>query len=351
MSDEQTVDMMAGLNAVVAILEAIRVDVRAIGPVDRVRLASLQWAMNKLADDLHKADVEIRNARKDVASARREADTAQQQQQAEQLQSLSIFNGLGAELRTVKAERDAANEQHAIAVRRYDAEVERRLALETQAAGLTARAKKPWLEWQPTAHVDKLYKRIPGDGIMVHKLLVGHDLPALYEAGFRYLPITPEAELSGNSGELPAEPAPEPAPSPEWTLWELDQTIEATDGSRITLTEDNLGEWPKWYRQGFRRKKPPEPAPEPYQWQVGDEIVRDGAVRQVKYINEVNGLLLVDGQGWSKQLHHEADGWKLHRKASELPDIPPFTEQQMADFKAVMAQVSDSVGTDGEGQS
>jgi hypothetical protein len=41
------------------------------------------------------------------------------------------------------------------------------------------------------------------------------------------------------------------------------------------------------------------------------------------------------------------------RRASlydDLPDLPPFTEQQVAEFAAVMEQVSDSVGTDGEGQ-
>jgi hypothetical protein len=214
MSDEQTVDMMAGLNAVVAILEAIRVDVRAIGPVDRVRLASLQWAVDKLAHDLHDADTEIRNARLEVVSARREADDAREA-------------------------RDAARQLHLVECRKYNAEVERRLALEKQVTELTKKA-----------------------------------------------------------GELPTETAAEP-----------------------------------------------------YQWQVGDEIVKDERARDVIEHAENGSLTLSYRFGHYSQEHLESDGWKLHRKAIELPDIPPFTEQQMADFAAVMEQVSDSVGTDGEGQS
>jgi hypothetical protein len=218
MSDEQTVDMMAGLNAVVAILEAIRVDVRAIGPVDRVRLASLQWAVDKLAHDLHDADTEIRNARLEVVSARREADDAREA-------------------------RDAARQLHLVECRKYNAEVERRLALEKQVTELTKKA-----------------------------------------------------------GELPTETAAEP-----------------------------------------------------YQWQVGDII--EGSAFTRRRVEEIHdGWVLLQGMGSPlPQFEWERRGWKLHRKASdlpiELPDIPPFTEQQVAEFAAVMEQVSDSVGTNGEGQS
>jgi hypothetical protein len=218
MSDEHA-DFLNGLRVVEYELERVigeldeMQDRLGISTLDRVSLDPLQWALNKLADDLHDVNVEIRNARKDVASARREAEDAWEV-------------------------RDAANEQHAIWVRKYDAEVERRLALEKQVAELTEKLQ-----------------------------------------------------------ELPTEPAPEP-----------------------------------------------------YQWQVGDEVEHDGVVRKVRWASGGRGRLLIEHVP-AHQQWFEAIGWKLHRKASELPDIPPFTEQQMADFKAVMEQVSDSIGIDGEGQS
>jgi hypothetical protein len=59
----------------------------------------------------------------------------------------------------------------------------------------------------------------------------------------------------------------------------------------------------------------------------------------------------------------ERRGWKLYRKAlprlqprhvpldEDLPDIPPMTPQQVAEFAAVTEPISDSTGADGEGQS
>jgi hypothetical protein len=79
-------------------------------------------------------------------------------------------------------------------------------------------------------------------------------------------------------------------------------------------------------------------------------VEHDGVVRKVRWASGGRGRLLIEHVP-AHQQWFEAIGWKLHRKASELPDIPPFTEQQMADFKAVMEQVSDSIGIDGEGQS
>ena len=142
----------------------------------------------------------------------------------------------------VAAERDAANEQHAIAVRRYDAEVERRLALEKQVAELT----------------EKL-------------------------------------------GELPDE-------------------------------ED-------------------EPFPEPYQWQVGDVVESDGESPRLVITRDAKGWVFFNEIAFGlPQFEWEKLGWGLYSKASDFPNIPPMTPQQMADFAAVMEQVSDSVGADGEGQ-
>jgi len=161
-------------------------------------------------------------------------------------------------------------------------------AARREVAELTTKAeRKPWMEWQPPANVDKLYKRIPGDCIMVHKLLVGDDLPALYEAGWRYLPITPENELTKKAGELPAES---------------------------------------------------------YQWQVGDVVEHDdgsmSCTRPVTNRSEGWVFLLGDDSGLP-QPEWERRGWKLFRKASDL-GVQQLTPRQV--------EISDSTGTDGEGQ-
>jgi hypothetical protein len=282
MSDEHA-DFLDGLHVVENELERVigeldeMQDRRGIPALDRVSLNTLQWALNKLADDLHDAIAEIRKARLEVVSARRGEEDAREL-------------------------RDAASQLHLFECRKHSAEVERRLALEKQVAGLTARAKKPWLEWQVPAHVDKLYKRIPGDGIMVHNLIGGdRDLQKLYELGFRFLPITPEAELTEKLGELP-----------------------------------------------------PEPAPEPYQWQVGDEVKRDdgtGGVRRPVTERDKKGWVVIRGNGGLPQFEWERRGWKLYRKGSDLPDLPSPTPQQVAEFPAVAEPIDDSVGANGEGQS
>jgi hypothetical protein len=47
----------------------------------------------------------------------------------------------------------------------------------------------------------------------------------------------------------------------------------------------------------------------------------------------------------------ECRRWKLYRKAADLPDIAPFTPQQVAEFAEVTEPISDSTGADGEGWS
>jgi hypothetical protein len=259
MSDE-SVDMMAGLNAVVAILEAIRVDERAIGPVDRVRLASLQWAMNKLADDLHKADVEIRNARLEVVSARREADDAREA-------------------------RDAARQLHLVECRKYNAEVERRMALERQVAELTAERDSLKRQW------DDLEKSF--------------------------------------------------VQSMQPTMTSVVQLVEAAEATAVEVIKKPA-------------ELPAEPAPEPYQWQVGDEIAReDGTIHIIT--RAIGGLLWFKDQttGGSAQWWLAENGYRLHRKAlprlqprhvpldEDLPDIPPPTPQQVAEFAAVTEPIDD----------
>jgi hypothetical protein len=96
---------------------------------------------------------------------------------------------------------------------------------------------------------------------------------------------------------------------------------------------------------------PAEPEPEPYQWQVGDVVLQNGDVpRQIEDARD--GYVMLTGiPVFVLQQHLESYRWKLHRKATDLPDLPPFTEQQVAEFAAVTEPIDDSVGTDGEGQS
>jgi hypothetical protein len=225
MSDEHA-DFLNGLHVVECELERVigeldeMQDRRDIPTLDRVSLDPLQWALNKLADDLHDASAEICNARQYEASAKRGADAARQQLD-EHVQWASFYNGLGAELHTVKAERDSLKRQ--------------------------------------------------------------------------------VAELTEKLGELPDE-------------------------------ED-------------------EPFPEPYPWQVGDEIECNGVTRR-KVIDRREGWVFLEGVASPlSQPDWELRRWKLYRKATDLPDIQPFTEQQVAEFAAVTEPIDDSVGTDGEGQS
>jgi hypothetical protein len=197
-----------------------------------VSLHPLQWALNKLADDLHDATVEIRRARLEVVSARRGAEDAREV-------------------------RDAASQLHLLECRKYNAEFERRLALEKQVTELTAER-------------DSLKQQV--------------------------------AELTEKLGELPDE-------------------------------ED-------------------EPFPDPYQWQVGDVVESDGESPRLVITRDAMGWVFFKESAFGlPQFEWEKLGWGLHRKAADLPDIQPFTPQQVAEFAAVTKPIDDSVGTDGEGQS
>jgi hypothetical protein len=291
-------DAIDGLKALEQVVETISEELhdlyqsRDIPQIERVTLQTLEWTLAKLADDLHTMRYEVRDLRMAEAAARREL----------------------AEL-TKKAER------------------------------------KPWMEWQPPANVDKLYKRIPGDGIMVHNLIGGdRDLPALYEAGWRYLPITPENELTKKAGELPAEHAPEPY---QWQagdqvvrdgLVREVQYVQPANGL-LRICKEGLAQQCDHERAGWQlhRKasdKPAEPAPEPYQWQVGDNVINRGELRAVDVVSE--GWIKLDGLfSCCRQTDWERADWKLHRKASDL-GVQQLTPRQV--------EISDSTGTDGEGQ-
>lgn len=148
------------------------------------------------------------------------------------VQVVNERNEFREQLSQVTAERDAARQQHLVECRKYNAEVERRLALE---------------------------KRV--------------------------------AELSGNAGELPAEPAPEP-----------------------------------------------------YQWKVGDVIACGSVHTTIEQIDLSMPVpwIIFDNGSRQTQGYWQAIGWKLYRKASDL-GVQQLTPRQV--------EISDSTGTDGEGQS
>jgi hypothetical protein len=207
--------------------------------------------------------------------------------------------------------RDAASQLHLLECRKYNAEFERRLALEKQVTELTAER-------------DSLKQQV--------------------------------AELTEKLGELPDE---EDEPFPEPYPWQVGDEIECPGVTRRKVV-GTCRPWvslegiqeacpqPEWERRGWKlyRKAsdvPPEPAPEPYQWQVGDEIEDDGGVRRPVTERNAKGWVFIKGNGALPQFEWERRGWKLHRKASELPDIPPLTEQQVAEFAAATKPFDDSV--------
>jgi uncharacterized coiled-coil DUF342 family protein len=378
MSDEHA-DFINGLHVVENELERVigeldeMQDRRGIPALDRVSLNTLQWALNKLADDLHDAIAEIRKARLEVVSARRgeedarevrdaacqlhlfecrkhsaeverrlalekqlaevtaERDEARQQQQAEQLQWASFYNGLGAELHKVKAERDGLQRQVAeLTEKTAELERERDLAL-------SRLGEIPEIPECPCCG-DPGYRR--GDGW--------------------------QCETCGTDWGEEAKADQEPYP------WQIGDEIECIGVWRKVIDrregwvflEGVTSPWsqPDWERRGWKlyRKAsdvPPETAPEPYQWQDGDTVSsRDVKILPYDCLYKVKRLscgrvALIGLTGMFSQADWEKHGFTLNRKASDLPDIAPPTSQQVAEFAAVAEPIDDSVGTDGEGQS
>jgi chromosome segregation ATPase len=275
MSDEHA-DFINGLHVVENELERVigeldeMQDRRGIPALDRVSLNTLQWALNKLADDLHDAIAEIRKARLEVVSARRGEEDAREV-------------------------RDAACQLHLFECRKHNAEVERRLAVETQVAGLSSKVRE--LQEQVaevTAERDGLQRQ-------------WDDL----EKSF--------------------------VQSMQPTMASVVQLVEAAKATAVEVTKKT-------------EELPDETAPESYQWQVGDEIECIGVWRKV--IDRREGWVFLEGvtSPWS-QPDWERRGWKLYRKATDLPDLSPLTPQQVAEFPAVAEPFDDSTGTDGDGQS
>ena len=92
---------------------------------------------------------------------------------------------------------------------------------------------------------------------------------------------------------------------------------------------------------------PAEPAPETYQWKVGDLVIMghaalsSGNPRKVIAVHPM-GVFLEGYESGHAQAEWERNGWKLFRKAGDL-GVQQLTPRQV--------EISDSTGTDGEGQS
>jgi chromosome segregation ATPase len=291
MSDSHE-DFLNGLRVVECELERVigeldeMQDRRGIPTHDRVSLDPLQWALNKLADDLHDATVEIRRARLEVVSARRGAEDAREV-------------------------RDAASQLHLLECRKYNAEFERRLALEKQLAQVTT--ERDEAQQQQQAEQLQWASFYNGLGAELHTVKAERDgLQRQWD----------DLEKSFVQSMQP-------------TMASVVQLVEAAKATAVEVTK-KLGELP------------PETAPEPYQWQVGDIIESNAFTR--RRVEEMHcGGVLLEGMGAPlSQPEWERRGFKLHRKAADLPDIAPLTPQQVAEFAAL---IDDSVGTDGEGQS
>ena len=286
MSDSHE-DFLNGLRVVECELERVigeldeMQDRRGIPTHDRVSLDPLQWALNKLADDLHDATVEIRRARLEVVSARRGAEDAREV-------------------------RDAASQLHLLECRKYNAEFERRLALEKQLAQVTTERD----EAQQQQQAEQLQSLSIFNGLRAELETVKAERDSLQRQ-------RDDLEKSFVQSMQP-------------TMASVVQLVEAAKATAVEVTK-KLGELPD------------EPAPEPYPWQVGDEIECPGVTRR-KVVGTCRPWVSLEGiQEACPQPEWERRGWKLYRKASELPDIPPFTEQQVAEFAAVTEPIDDSV--------
>lgn len=183
-------------------------DRRGIPTHDRVSLKPLQWALNKLADDLHDATVEIRRARLEVVSARRGAEDAREV-------------------------RDAASQLHLLECRKYNAGMEQRLALETQVAGLSSKVReleKQLAEMKGREELQNVFSAGQAGKILGLEGVV-ESLTAERDSLKQQV-----AELTEKLGELPTETAPE---SYQWQ--ECDEVINEHTGIEMIVMEARDG--------------------------------------------------------------------------------------------------------------
>jgi hypothetical protein len=175
---------------------------------------------------------------------------------------------------------------------------------------------------------------------------------------------TCKTEWSGGVIDFVRQNLAEPAPEPY--QWQVGDELER-DGKVVEIQDvqdgrfylSNGDSWPTQilmiaigYTLHRKASDPPpgpqlpaEPAPEPYQWQVGDVVAFFGVTPR-KVTGRPEGWVSLEGaETVLPQSDWESRGWRLYCKASDQPDIPPPSPQQVAE------PISDSTGADGEGRS
>jgi len=190
----------------------------------------------------------------------------------------------------VTAERDAARQQHLVESRKYNAEVERGLALEKHVAEMKGRE-----ELQNVYGAGQAGRIVGLEGVVESLKAERDELRAqLAKVRAQATEVRAQvAELSGNPGELPAEPAPEPC-----------------------------------------------------QWKVGDVVEHDdGSLSYTRRVRDrTEGWVFLQGiESGLPQREWEHRGWKLFRKDSGCIGVQQLTPRQV--------DISDGTQADGDGQS
>jgi hypothetical protein len=297
--------------------------------------------------------------------------------------------------------RDAASQLHLLECRKYNAEFERRLALEKQLAQVTTerdeaqqqldehlqwasfysglraelhtvKAERDSLQRQVAELTEKLgelpdeedepfpepYQWQIGDEIecpgVTRRKVVGTCRPWVSLEGIEEACPQPEWERRGWGLHRKASDIQPQAPEPY--DWQVGDEINPGNGDRILVVQHVQDGLVKFCGEACTNtqadlekfgctihRKATETAPESYDWQVGDEIEDDGGVRRPVTDRDAKGWVSIKGNGALPQFEWERRRWKLYRKAADLPDIQPSTTQQEADFAAVTEPFDDSV--------
>jgi hypothetical protein len=326
----------------------------------------------------HSAEVERRLAlEKQLAQVTTERDEARQKQLDEHVQWASFCSGLRAELHTVKAERDRLQQQWDDLEKSFVQSMQPTMASVVQlveaakatAVEVTKKLGETTPEPAPESYQWQVGDEVKRDDGTIHT--ISQAIGGLLWFKDQTIGMSAQWWLAENGCTLhrkASDPLPSPQLSPEPPepyQWQVGDEIECIGVWRKVIDrregwvflEGVTSPWsqPDWERRGWKlyRKAsdvPPEPEPETYQWQVGDEVIRNGEVRSVEVATRAY-VKLYKLYTWGAQSEWERAGWGLHRKASDMPDLPPFTPQQVAEFAAVTEPIDDSTGTDGEGQS
>jgi hypothetical protein len=130
--------------------------------------------------------------------------------------------------------------------------------------------------------------------------------------------------------------------------WQLAQVTAERDSLKDKLeTVENLHDaacQQEAELSGNPGELPAEPAPETYQWQVGDELRHNTSQACHPIAEARDGWIRLSGSDeWKSQSAYQRSGWKLYSKASDRLGVQQLTPRQV--------EISDGTQADGEGQS